>query len=99
MGTSFVMDNKTFTSGLQVLLLYDSDTPALTASEMSKRLGFSISKTYRLIRTMVDFNMLREVPQTASYSLGLAIFRLGLLARENFQLPVIARPLLKSSPF
>lgn len=89
------MDNKTFTSGLQVLLLYDSDTPALTASEMSKRLGFSISKTYRLIRTMVDFNMLREVPQTASYSLGLAIFRLGLLARENFQLPVIARPLLK----
>ena len=44
---------------------------------------------------MVQFNMLRENPQTASYSLGLAIFRLGLLARENFQLPVVARPILK----
>ena len=89
------MDNKTFTSGLRVLLLYDSTTPSLTAVEISKRLGFSISKTYRLIRTMVEFDMLREIPQTASYSLGLAIFRLGLLARENFQLPVVARPILK----
>ncbi len=89
------MDNKTFTSGLQVLLLYDSATHSLTASEISERLGYSISKTYRLIRTMVQFDVLKEIPQTASYSLGLAIIRLGLLAQQNFQLPVVARPFMK----
>ena len=60
--------------GLQVLLLYDSDTPALTASEIAKRLGFSISKTYRLIRTMVDFNMLREVPRRQATPSGWLFF-------------------------
>jgi hypothetical protein len=33
------MDDKTFTSGPEVLLLYDSETHSLTASEISKRLG------------------------------------------------------------
>jgi DNA-binding IclR family transcriptional regulator len=89
------MDNKTFTSGLQVLLLYDSQTRSLTATEISKRLDFSISKTYRLIRTMVQFEMLKEIPHPASYSLGLAIVRLGLLAQQNFQLPGVAQPLMK----
>lgn len=89
------MDNKTFTSGLQVLLLYDSETHGLTASEISKRLGYSISKTYRLIRTLVQFDMLKENPQTASYSLGPAIIRLGLLAQQNFQLPAVAQPFMK----
>ena len=89
------MDNKTFTSGLQVLLLYDSETHRLTASEISKRLGYSITKTYRLIRTMVQFDMLKENPQTASYSLGRAIVRLGMLAQQNFQLPGVAQPFMK----
>jgi len=89
------VDNKTFTSGLQVLLLYDSDNHSLTALEISKRLGYSISKTYRLIRTMVQFDMLKENPQTASYSLGRAIIRLGLLAQKNFQLPGVAQPFMK----
>jgi IclR family acetate operon transcriptional repressor len=89
------MDNKTFTSGLQVLLLYDSETHSLTASEISKRLGYSISKTYRLIRTLVQFDLLKENRQTASYSLGRAIIRLGLLAQKNFQLPGVAQPFMK----
>lgn len=89
------MDNKTFACGLQILLLYDTETPEMTAVEISQRLGYSLSKSYRLIRTMVQFQMLRENPGTARYSLGMALLRLGLLAKQNFQLPVVARPIME----
>jgi len=87
--------NQSLAHGIEILLLYDSLTPFLTVSEISKRLGYSQSKTYRLIRTFVKYGLIREDNGTARYSLGLNALRLGLLAQQQFNISVIARPLMK----
>jgi len=81
--------------GLAVLLLYDSSNPSFTVAEVSKRLGFSLSKAYRLIRTLVRHGFLQEGPVKPQYSLGLNVLKLGLLAQQNLNLAVIAGPLMK----
>jgi len=81
--------------GLEILLLFDASTPELTVSEISRRAGFSQSKTYRLVRTLIRYGLLQENDGTARYSLGSNVFRMGLLAQRNFSLPAIARPLMK----
>ncbi len=81
--------------GLNILLLYDIHTPFFTVSQISKRLGFSQSKTYRLIRTLVKYGLLQECNGTAQYSLGLSALRLGVLARQQFNIAAVARPYMK----
>ena len=81
--------------GLNILLLYDTHTPLFTVSQISKRLGFSQSKTYRLIRTLVKYGLLQEYNGTAQYSLGLSALRLGLLAQQQINIAALARPYMK----
>ena len=87
--------NQSLAHGLDILLLFDTSSPALTVAEISKRLGFSQSKTYRQVRTLMKYRLLQENPGTAQYSLGLNALRIGLLAQQNLNLPTIARPLMK----
>jgi len=81
--------------GLNILLLYDTHASLFTVSQISKRLGFSQSKTYRLIRTLVKYGLLQEYNRTAQYSLGLSALRLGLLAQQQFNIAAIAHPSMK----
>lgn len=87
--------NRSLAHGLDILLLYDTSTPFFTVSEITKRLGYSQSKTYRLVRTLVKYDLLQEKSGTAQYSLGLNALRLGLLAQKEFNISVIARPFMK----
>jgi DNA-binding IclR family transcriptional regulator len=87
--------NQSLAHGLEILFLYDAATSLLTVSEISKRLKYSQSKTYRLVRTLIKYGLLQESPGTAQYSLGLSVLRLGLLAQQQFNISVIARPLMK----
>jgi IclR family transcriptional regulator, KDG regulon repressor len=81
--------------GLDILFLYDTTASLLSVSEISKRLGLSQSKTYRLVRTLIQYGLLQEKPGTAQYQLGLSAYRIGLLAQQCFDLPGLARPLMK----
>jgi len=87
--------NQSLAHGLDILLLYDTSYPALTVSEISKRLKYSQSKTYRLVRTLVKYGFLQENNGTAQYSLGINALRLGLLAQQRFNISEIARPFMK----
>jgi DNA-binding IclR family transcriptional regulator len=87
--------NQSLAHGLEILLLYDGSGPALSVSEISKRLHFNQSKTYRLVRTLIKYNLLKEDPGTARYCLGMNALKLGLLAQQNMNLPAIARPVMK----
>lgn len=87
--------NQSLAHGLAILLLYDSATLSLAVAEIAKRLGYSLSKTYRLTRTLVRHGFLQENPGKARYALGLNALKLGLLAQQNLNLAVIARPLMK----
>jgi len=87
--------NQSLAHGLEVLLLYDISTLLLTVNEISRRLGYTQSKTYRLVRTLIKYGLLQEQHGTAQYSLGINTFRIGLLAQQQFNLPLIARPFMK----
>jgi IclR family transcriptional regulator, KDG regulon repressor len=87
--------NQSLAHGIAVLFLYDAANPSLTVSEISQRLGYTQSKAYRIVRTLVSYGCLTERPGTARYSLGMNVLRLGLLAQQEFKLSSIARPMMK----
>ncbi len=87
--------NQSLAHGLDILFLYDTPASFLTVSEISKRLRFSQSKTYRLVRTLIKYGLLQENPGTAQYYLGLNTLRLGLLAEQQCNISMIARPFMK----
>jgi IclR family KDG regulon transcriptional repressor len=87
--------NQSLANGLQILLLYDTSNPRFTVVELSKRLGYSESKTYRLIRPLIKYGFLQGNPGTSQYSLGLNALRLGLMAQQKFEITLIARPIMR----
>src|SRR4030067_1608389 len=87
--------NQSLSHGLNILPLYEASTPLFTVSEISKQLGYSQSKTYRLVRTLTQYDLLREENGTAQYTLGLNTLRLGLLAKGQFNLSSLAKPFMK----
>jgi DNA-binding IclR family transcriptional regulator len=87
--------NQSLAHGLNILLLYEASTPLFTVSEISKRLGYSQSKTYRLVRTLTQYDLLREENGTARYSLGMNTLRLGLLAKGHLNLSSLAKPFMR----
>jgi len=87
--------NQSLAHGLDILLLYDTSYSPLTVFEISKRLHYSQSKTYRLVRTLVKYGFLQENNGTSQYGLGLNALRIGLLAQKRFNVSEIARPFMK----
>lgn len=81
--------------GLEILFLFDTSTLLLTVVEISKRLGYTQSKTYRLVRTLMRYGLIQVDNGTAQYSLGLSALRLGLVAQQKFNIATIARPYMK----
>ena len=88
-------DNLSLLNGLSLLLLYNPSTLLLTIREISKKLAYSQSKTYRLVKTLTNHGFLQKKPGTKQYALGLNILRLGLTAQQNLALSVIARPFME----
>ncbi len=86
--------NRSVAHSLEVLLLYDFSQPVFTVSEMSKKLGYTQSKTYRLVRTLMQYGFLKEEGGTSRYLLGLNVLRLGLLAQQQLNLSAVARPFM-----
>ena len=52
--------NQSLAHGLEILLLYDTSHVVFTVSEISKKLGYSQSKDYRLVRTLIKYGLLQE---------------------------------------
>lgn len=78
--------------GLEILLFYNTSTPLFAVSEISKQLRYSESKTYRLVRTFIEYGLLYENDGTACYFLGLNALRSGPLAQQKCNISIIAKP-------
>jgi IclR family KDG regulon transcriptional repressor len=87
--------NQSLAHGLNVLLLYDADHPSFTVADISQRLKYTQSKTYRIIRTLIQSEFLKESTTAGQYSLGLNALRIGLFAQRNFNVSKLARPLME----
>jgi DNA-binding IclR family transcriptional regulator len=87
--------NQSLAHGLEILLLYDHSALHLSVADISNRLKYSQSKSYRLVRTLVKYRLLRGDHGTGRYTLGSNVLRLGLLAQQQFNIVTIARPYMK----
>lgn len=87
--------NQSLAQGLETLLLFLCDADSLCVAEISKKLKYSQGKAYRIVRTLVKYDFLQELHETARYGLGSNALRLGLIAQQQFHLADIARPYMK----
>lgn len=85
--------SQTLLRGLDLLEAVTRDPVALP--ELSRRLNLNRSTVHRLASALVDRGYLRFVPRTG-YMLGAKLLELGFAAREQIDIPRIARPHLEA---
>jgi DNA-binding IclR family transcriptional regulator len=66
----------------------------LGTSEIARRTGLNVSTVSRLLATLSGGGLVRHVPATGRYRLGIRILQLASVARENQDIRVLARPYL-----
>jgi DNA-binding IclR family transcriptional regulator len=67
----------------------------LGTNEIARRTGLNVSTVSRLLATLVDGGLVRHIPATGRYRLGIRILQLASVVRENLDIPVLARPYLE----
>lgn len=67
----------------------------LGTNEIARRTGLNVSTVSRLLATLVDGGLVRHVPATGRYRLGIRILQLASVARENLDIRVLAQPYLE----
>jgi len=87
--------NATADRAIDVLLLFDSSTPVLSAGVIAERLGMSRSTTYRYLQSLRSSNMLEEDEVRGGFRLGSRIFELASIARQGLGLSEIALPVMQ----
>lgn len=78
--------------GLDVLNQFTLSNPSWTVDELSNVLNMPASSLYRYIRTLREEGFLQE--RDGRYSLGFQIIHLSQIARHNFDLLNISKPIL-----
>lgn len=78
---------------LNVLAEADTD---LGTNEIARRSGVNPSSASRLLTTLARANLVRRVPDTGRYQLGLRLVELGNAAVSRTDLRTLARPHLKA---
>jgi len=78
---------------LAVLEAFDQDHLMLTLSEISRRVGLSLSTTHRLVGELRDWGAL-ERSSDGRYAIGMRILELGSLEPQGMRLRDVALPFL-----
>jgi IclR family KDG regulon transcriptional repressor len=81
---------------IDILELYSHNDIELGISEMARRLGLYKSMVSRIVSTLESRGILEKNLQTGKYKLGLQLYKLGLLARDESELVSISIPHLKA---
>lgn len=81
---------------LAVLDVLAESPTDLGTNEIARRSGVNPSSASRLLATLVRGNMIRRVPETGRYSLGLRLIELGNAALARIDLREVARPHLQA---
>lgn len=81
--------------GLKVLLCFrESQGAELSLTEVSKKIGRSVTNTYRLVYTLEQCGFLRRNPENKKFSLGAIVQILADYAVDNRSLIALAHPFL-----
>ncbi len=80
---------------LDVLLCFTSQTPELTMSQISERIGINKSTVHRLLSTLEGKRFVERDPLTGIYQPGLRLLQMASLAMEHNNLRRLAAPYLQ----
>lgn len=80
---------------LDILKLFDDHHPELTLSEVSEMSGIGKSSMLRFLYTLHNEDFVAYDPTTKKYSLGIEMYRLGLLKFNSLDVRKIARRYLQ----
>ena len=78
----------------KIIALFNKKNTRLTVQEISERLGYNKTSTYRIIRNLEEVAYLERVSGTQDYKLGFALHHIGTLAESYGPLLSVAHPLL-----
>ncbi len=81
---------------IDILSLFNSEQNEISANEISDRLGMPLSTTYKYIDIFLKKGFLSKDPHSKKITLGLTIFKMGILAAEKISLINVAVPYMKS---
>ncbi len=84
--------NKSVEKALDILEELANGKDAISLTELSQRLSYPLSTTYRLLNTLVDKNYVYKNKNL--YKIGPGVLRLQALSQQNFQLEQLAWPFL-----
>ena len=79
---------------LDVLLCFDSQTPALSMTQISERVGINKSTVHRLLATLEARRFVDRDPLTGIYKPGLRLLQMAFLTLEHNDLRRLASPFL-----
>lgn len=65
---------------IDILRMFDIRNQELSALEISNKLGIPLSTTYKYLETLLKKGFVSKDPGAKKYSLGLSIFRMGIVA-------------------
>jgi IclR family transcriptional regulator, KDG regulon repressor len=80
---------------LKVLDAFTTETPELRLTDLSERLGIPKPQVLRIVSTLEAGGYLCRDPATKRYRLGIRLFQLGMVVRQQLDLRRVAQPVLQ----
>ncbi|MGC0423298.1 IclR family transcriptional regulator [Embleya sp. AB8] len=87
--------NSTADRALDILLLFDDDRLALSATGVAEHLGVARSTAYRYLQSLTANGFLEENDGGSGFRLGSRVLDLARLARKGVGLSELARPVMR----
>lgn len=85
---------KTLTSALDVLKMFTREKPEWGGRELANEMQMNHTKVYRILETLESNDFLYKDPETKRYSLGFAVWELGMIMYEGLNVKQLIRPIL-----
>jgi DNA-binding IclR family transcriptional regulator len=84
--------NRSLERALQILNAFNGERQIIALTQLSEVLGIPKATVLRLCSTLVQYDYLRQDPDSKQYSLGLKLFELGSIVFSSFSLRRSASP-------
>lgn len=87
---------KTLKLSLEILKMFTKEKPVWGGRELAAALNQNHTKVYRILETFERHKFLHKDKETKKYSLGLAVWELGNIVSEIFNIEELIHPILEN---
>lgn len=80
---------------IEIIELLASSQEELGATEISNSLSYGVSATYHILITLKNCRIIEQNNKTKKYRLGIKLWKIGKMAREQNHLSLLTKPYLE----